>query len=387
MADQLTPLTQEDVFSNDVDPLDGIRELRKAEGVAEEDLIQSEDSGLADNKTGDELPKEDDLSEFDKKDEVTVDKTEETEIVTDVKDAKTEEVAKLPEEGSELPAEEELDEKTGDENLPAVTTGKKFKANGQDFEFTQEEILEQFETVFGQAMDYTQKMQKIAPYRKMISALEEEGITQEQLNVALDALKGDKGALNKILEANEIDRYDLGVDDETPYTPKDYGKSEQQQSLTDVVSSISHEEEYKITVDVVDNQWDEGSRNTLRDNPKLIQALHNDIKSGVYDQVSPAAMKMKVLDGNTKSDIEYYILAGQQRAQQEQSNKSQKTVNDLNKQAQDAVDESDEASSEANRKRAATSTRVRADRKGVTDYLDDNDEDFDAWYKKTMSGS
>jgi len=50
------------------------------------------------------------------------------------------------------------------------------------------------------------------------------------------------------------------------------------------------------------------------------------------------------------------------------------------------VDSSGQASSEAQRKRAAASTRTRADSKGVTDYLeDDNDEQFDDWYKKLMS--
>jgi hypothetical protein len=45
----------------------------------------------------------------------------------------------------------------------------------------------------------------------------------------------------------------------------------------------------------------------------------------------------------------------------------------------------DKASSEANRKRSATSTGARADRKGVIDYLDDDDEAYEEWYKKLQS--
>jgi hypothetical protein len=116
----------------------------------------------------------------------------------------------------------------------------------------------------------------------------------------------------------------------------------------------------------------------------MISGLHNDIKSGLYDKVLPVAAKLKTLDGNTKSDIEYYMLAGQQVSEAENSAKN--SVDKANKATQEMVDSSGQASSEAQRKRAAASTRTRADKKGVTDYLeDDNDEQFDDWYKKLMS--
>ena len=195
----------------------------------------------------------------------------------------------------------------------------------------------------------------------MISALEAEGISQEQLNVAIDALKGDKGAIQKILETHKIDKYDLDSDEETaPYTPNDYGKGENQLEIEDVTRKIEADPEYKITVDVIDKQWDQGSREAVVNNPNMILGLHNDIKSGVYDKVAPVAMKMKVLDGNTKSDIEYYMIAGEQLRQQQEG--SGKTVDELNKPAQEADSKFEEASSEAGRKRSATSTRTRTRR-------------------------
>jgi hypothetical protein len=102
-------------------------------------------------------------------------------------------------------------------------------------------------------------------------------------------------------------------------------------------------------------------------------------------------MKMKVLDGNKKSDIEYYMLAGQQftaaQQQQQQANASQQQVDEQNGQTQAAVQNADQASSEAQRKRAASSTGSRADRKTVTDYLDDDDEAYDEWYNKLMASN
>ena len=381
-------LTEEEVFANDIDPLDGIRELRKAEGASEESLAE-----LVNEESEEALPP------------TTAEKDEEeiAELIPD-KEEKPAKSEADPEEDSpaqrqdQTPATQVDDTTTGetsDEDAekeesetaakPAAPAIRKFRANGQDFEFTQEEILAQFETVFGQSMDYTQKMQKIAPYRKMISALESEGISQDQLNVAIDALKGDKGAIQKILETHKIESHELDPDDETtPYAAKDYGKNESQLEIEEVTSRIENDEEYKITVDVIDKQWDQNSREAFAGNPNMIQGLHNDIKTGVYDEVAPAAMKMKVLDGNTKSDIEYYMIAGEQRRLRLAESQG-KTVEELNKPTQDAEDNFDQASSEAVNKRAASSTRGRADRKGVIDYLDDDDEAYDAWYKKTMA--
>lgn len=379
-------LSQEEVFADDKDPIEAIMEIRREEGVAEEDLPDLE----SDDTVGE--PKADKADENDGEDEL--DELEEDDKSDDASDDEPDPDSETSD--GEMGQEEETDEddtaseEKNDEEQEKTPVIKKFKANGQEFEFTDNEIMEQFEQVFGKAMDYTQKMQQIAPFRKMISALETEGVTSEQLNTAIDALKGNKDALKDLLEKNNIDPYDLADDEETgknPYQPTDYGKNDVQLNIEEVARAISSDPEYKITVDVIDRQWDQESRTAFASNPSLITGLHADIKSGVFDRVAPAAMKMKVLDGNTKSDIEYYMAAGQQVLSQEQdsANKAEKTVQELNQQGQNVDKEFDQASSEANKKRSASTTRKRSDRKGVIDYLDDDDEEFDNWYKSVMS--
>ena len=372
-------LSQDEVFENDLDPIAAIAAIRREEGVPEDEIIVS-----------DEAPEEDPAAEQEGDDDL---------------DAFADEEPGEDDADAEAPGDEELDsddtddadpdaesdEEEDDEPKKKVSAGKsvigskKFKANGQEFEFTAEEVNDQFEVVFGQAMNYTKKMQAMAPYRKMISALEEEGVTQEQLNTALDALKGNKDAIGKMLADNKIDPYDLTEkgDDENKdvYSPTDYGKNDVQLGIDEITKNISGDEEFKITKDVIDNQWDNSSRESFASNPDMIQGLHNDIKSGTYDKVAPVAMKMKVMDGNTKSDLEYYMLAGQQVQAANQSSEAEQTVANKNKKAQDVESEFDEASSVAKKKRSAANTRKRSDRKGVTDYLDDDDEAFDAWYK------
>jgi len=424
----------EDVMNNDLDPLEAIRDIRREEGVAEEDLPPLESEVLTDVNLPDPDDKDDGQDELDalKPADDKDDKDDKGDEESDddkaaaaaaaTADAAIEEADKAADKAAGIVDPEEQkaidkaaadfdklsdDEKaelkkTEDEAAEAAAAEKAkedapasrtFKANNQEFTFTEEEILDQFETVFGQAMNYTQKMQKIAPYRKMISALEQEGITHDTLNMAIDALKGDKGAIKKLLEIAKVDAFDLTSEDEkeTPYIPGDYGKNEVQLDIEEITGKIQNDEEFKITTDVIDNQWDDASRTTIANNPNMITGLHNDIKSGVYDKVAPAAMKMKVLDGNSKSDIEYYLLAGEQlRIKMEadfKEKEGQKSVDDLNSDAQSADSKFDKASSEAVKKRAASSSRTRADRKGVIDYLDDDDEAYDEWYKKTIGSS
>ena len=360
--------TRDEIFNNDEDPIEALARMEREEAVSEAE--------------GEDAPAE--PEDFDTEDSGS----ESQEEGGDLKEEDAEEGPEVAGEGSEV--EGQTEDLVEEPVLAAEQPGgfvdgvKKVRANGQEFEFTQEEINTQFDKVFGQAMDYTQKTQKLAPYRKMISALEEENVSQTDLNLALDALKGNKGALKELMEKGNIDAFDLdSVEGEAPYAANDYGKTEFQEEMQAISNEISKDEEYPITVDVIDKQWDDKSRDLLAGNPGMIQGLHQDIKSGVYDKVAPLAMKMKVLDGNSKSDLEYYMLAGEQAYPQQDAAAQPEAV--VTKPTQDAGQRFDKASSEADKRRAASSTRARADRKGVIDYLDDDDEAFDKWHKDLMN--
>lgn len=345
MSDNIPMDVERDrIYASDDDPIEALAELRRAEAVA-----TSEDTATPEEEVEDKV-------------------VEEGEEVSD------------PTQEEEKSQEVVEDAQTTEAEPPTVY---KFRANGQDFEFTQEEINQQFGTVFGKAMDYTQKMQKISPYRKMISVLEEEKITQEQLNLAVDLLKGDKAAIQKLIADKSIDIYDLGnKDEDTPYTPKDYGKDEHQLRLEDIHRQLSVDPEYSQTVDIIGRQWDAKSREALSDNLDWIIGLHSDVKSGVFAKVAPEAAKLKMLDGGSKPDIAYYLMAGQQVLDRENANSTR--VNDP---AEKATQQYRDDSAAANKRRAASSTRSRAGDKRVVDYLDDNDEKFDSWYESIMKNS
>jgi len=276
---------------------------------------------------------------------------------------------------------------------PEVPSKYKVKANGAELELTQEELIK----LAPKALDYTKKMQEIAPWRKTISALQENGLGEADVNLMISAIKGDKEAIAEVLRRNEVDTMDIDVDETAKYRAPEYGKSEVELAIDEVVSTIRHEPEYAMTSEIVGSQWDAKSQQELAKAPDLIAELHKDVKSGVYGQVSPIAMKMKALDGGRKSDMEYYIMAGgeyykgvnAQKAQAEAEAKMKAEAEAAQaaevQKAKEAAKAQAQVRAQASRRKAAGTPKKVAGRVGVTDLLDDTDEAFDKWYADLQS--
>lgn len=355
--------------------------------------VDADEEVEEDDDTEDEVDEDEDLEQPDD-DEDSEDKDQDDE--DDADDAEEPEDEPDGDETDNPDVEEEKSEKS---DLTPVK--RKYKANGQEFEFTEEEVLEQFGRVFGQAANYTQKMQAMADGRKTLSALKDNNLSHEDVNLMIDVMKGDKNAIAAVMKKAGLDAMDLDTEEESTYAPRDYGRSEQELAIDDVIGAIEQDQEFAVTQHVVDRQWDSGSRKALAENPQMIAGLHNDVKSGVYDKVSPMAMKLKVLDGGTKSDIEYYIEAGTQYygeldAQEEAIAAKTKATAEAEALAAeeakvergkiDAVKQrkatNNVVKKAANKRKAAAPTKKAAGKKDVIDYLEDSDEAFDAWYKK-----
>jgi hypothetical protein len=285
-------------------------------------------------------------------------------------------------------------EKDKDEKQPARSYS--FRANGKDYEFSSDEIVDQFPKIFGQAMDYTKKMQTIKPWRKTIDALEGASLSHSDVSLMIDVLKGDKNAITEVLKRTGTDTLELDTEVESNYVAKDYGRTESALAISDIVDEISKDAEYATTQNILSKEWDEKSWETMSEKPEMIKLLHTDVKSGMYKTLQPIAEKLKVYDGGKQSDLEYYKAAAQQHLgkleQQDTHNKQQaykKSQEEVATQAKTRVEtakaENDKRTATKNastkRKAAAPTKSVTADRP-VVDYLNDSDEDFDEWYKK-----
>ena len=303
-----------------------------------------------------------------------------------------------PDEGEEADDEKPEAEAEEVEEAPKEVQKYKFKANGKEYEFTEEEIKEKFPAVFGQAMDYTRKMQAIKPWRKTIDAIETANLTHEEINLFIDARKGDKGAITELLKRTGVNAFELDDEADSKYVPNDYGRDETALAIKDVVDEIKSDREYDTTHKILSQEWDENSFKELTANPNLIKLLHTDVKTGMYDKVQPIAEKLKVFDRGTKSDLEYYRMAAQEYFRdQDDSARHAKAIEEQRiakeaKAAKQAELERVKAKAakqvavkeKAQVRKAAAPTKSNAGTKKVTDYLDESDEAYDEWYQKNV---
>jgi hypothetical protein len=286
-----------------------------------------------------------------------------------------------------------------DEEEEQPVQSYKFRANGKEYEFSSEEIVDQFPKIFGQAMDYTKKMQAIKPWRKTIDAIEGAELSHEDVSLMIDVLKGDKGAITEVLKRTGVDTLELDSDENKPYVAKDYGRDDGALAIKDIVDDISQDVEYATTHNILSKEWDDRSWATIAENPEMIKLLHTDVKSGMYSTLQPLAEKLKVFDGGRKSDLDYYKEAAQQHfnqvAEQEayeerlaerQAAKEAKEAEKARLAEIKARSEKRSATKQASAKRkAAAPTKVATAARDVIDYLDDSDEAFDEWYQRLQN--
>ena len=346
---------------------------------------------------------EEDIEIMEQPDEIDEDSVDEgatdDEVTTETEST---EVTAQPDEEVDTEDEDPIEDVESEEDINDEIAQKEqqelvFKANGREFKFTQDEMLEQFPKIFGQAMDYTKKTQAMKPWRKTIDAIEQAKLGHEDINLMIDVMKGNKEAIAEVMKRTGVDSLEIDTEN-SKYTPNDYGRDDKALAIKDIVEEISVDKEYEITHRVLSKEWDEKSFREMTEDPDLIRLLHVDVKTGMFDKVQPIADKIKVLDRGNKTDLEYYRLASIELAQQQQEanrvayeaeRQKQERAARLAKQVEiDRVKKTQERQKEvavkAVERKAATPTTRKVPTSKVVDYLDNSDEAFEEWYKTNV---
>ena len=318
-------------------------------------------------------------------DEVEAEANEETEVNDDGE----------PDEGTDDQADDttEVEDKTAKDVQPVTNQPYTFKANGKDYTFSEDEVKAQFPKIFGQAMDYTKKMQAMKPWRKTIDAMEQAKLNHDDVNLMIDVLKGDKDAIAEVIKRTGVDALELDTED-SKYVAKDYGRDDATLALRDVIDEISGDPEYETTHKILANEWDDTSWKRLSSDPEMIKLLHIDVKNGMFQRLQPIADKLKTYDRGSKSDLEYYGEAARQYAyetQQAQRAAEERNINEARTRELNAVRANQQkvvnTKEAAQARKAATPVKKTAGIKKVVDYLDDSDEEYDKWYKEKIQNA
>lgn len=171
----------------------------------------------------------------------------------------------------------------------------KIKANGETYDFTVEDLVK----LAPQALDYTRKMQTLAPFRRIVNTLEEHKISEADINQLIEMKKGDKVAISKFLKDINLSNLDLGIvseDEVTKYKPNSYGKN--LTPLGEVVESARFQT-HPRREDVVNlfDTLDKRSQDFISQNPNILFNFLEDIDNGVYEQILSQAKKNALLSG------------------------------------------------------------------------------------------
>lgn len=210
-----------------------------------------------------------------------------------------------PEEKTEGTPEEEKTEETAEVDYKAEYEKimKPFKANGKTIELkSPEEVIK----LMQQGANYTRKMQAIAPHRKLLIMLENNGLLDEdKLNYLIDLGNKNPDAIKKLVKDSGIDTYDLGIEDENhQYNLKDYRVTDKTVNFQTAIDELKSEPAGMETLIEINSNWDDRSKEILGDNPELLGIINEHRQSGIYKTVSEEVERRKML-GSIPSNMPF----------------------------------------------------------------------------------
>jgi len=341
--------------SEDVSPSDDVEE-----GQSEEEEVETH---VDETASEDEDP-EDDLSPEDNDGEEKLDTNQEKDDESEVE---------ASEEG-ESEATEESDEHFAFQPL---------RADGKEYPI---ESMEELYALASKGINADRKWTESSEGRRVAATLKNNDLSMDDINLMVDLKKGDINAISSLLKQAGVDPLDIDADAlDGNYKPQDRSTGDMELRLNDVIARTKHQPRYQESVNVIMEQWDESSKSKFYENPEMLEALNVDMQpdeSGVslYDRVSPVAEKLKAMEtGHKKSDLEYYMLAGQRVVGALNQSKASKQEAETKKQAQ-----ADKKKANINKKKkTATSSRGTSSKKKQTDVTEMSDEELDKLLEET----
>lgn len=157
------------------------------------------------------------------------------------------------------------------------------KANGKTIELrTPEEAIQ----LMQQGANYTQKMQAIAPHRKMLTMLQNNSLLDEdKLSFLIDLEKGNPEAIQKLLKDKNVDVLALDTESEPTYLGGNHKVSDNEVAFQTNLSELSSTSEGKETLQTINSTWDDASKEVLWGEPGLMPVIHAQRANGIYDRI------------------------------------------------------------------------------------------------------
>ena len=396
MAEVQSPLGMDDEEFLKQD-LSQLEEALIKQEAAQEEANQIDTS--EEEQTSEEVTSEDeevtlDEVEPDEEAEAPESTTEESEEeISEDEVTDLEESVPLEDETLEDAKEPESEDTDVTDNTETVVKEDTQETAGVDFEDAYKRIMSPFKaskrmmqvdniddaiSLMQKGADYHNKMKTLSPNLKMINMLEKEGLlSQEKLNNLIDLAKRDPKAIAQLIKDSGIDPLDIDNDVDVNYKPNNYGVSDKEFAINQVIDDIKDTPSFEKTISILQKEWDVESRKTVSENPTIISIINEHVFNGVYDKVISVVDRERALGRLINiPDVEAYRMVAEDLQQKgtlstEIENKTSINASVPKTKAKDA------AEIQQKRKAAAATKKTTSKAKsGPKSFLNMSDEEF-----------
>lgn len=195
------------------------------------------------------------------------------------------------EETEQVPTESGSENKLSDTEFRQLVTST-FRANHKDFQIDDPEEIRKLMS-FG--MNYHKKMNELAPHRRALKTLEQQGLLDpDKLNYAIELLQGNKGAIAKLLKEHSVDTYELPDLEEQPYQAGNYLPSQERITFDDKIEALKETDGGNQVIEFIKG-LDQDSFYEIYTNPEMMDMLGSHMKSGLYQDATSFLEKERAL--------------------------------------------------------------------------------------------
>lgn len=168
------------------------------------------------------------------------------------------------------------------------------KANGKTIEIQSPEEAIQ---LMQMGANYTRKMQSIAPHRKVLLMLENNGLLDEgKLSFLIDLDKKNPDAIKKLIKESGIDPLQIDTDEQNPtYHLGNHQVTDEEATFATVLEDVKSSPAGVNTLQAIINEWDQASKEVLWKNPELMTTIHEQRQSGIYQMITAEMERLRIL--------------------------------------------------------------------------------------------
>lgn len=167
------------------------------------------------------------------------------------------------------------------------------KANGKTVEI---QSLEELRQLASMGANFTRKMQDIAPHRKILAMLENNGLLDEaKLSFFIDLDKKNPEALKKLIKDSGVDPLDIDVSVEPAYQAGNHKVSDNEIAFRAVLEDLQSTPTGQETISLINSSWDQASKEELWKAPEVMATIQQQRENGIYDVISAEINRQAML--------------------------------------------------------------------------------------------